>query len=75
MDTVELLVLYCILAFLIPPFGWIYGGCNMDKLNSEERLNQAFKLILVATIGFVINVALVCAALMFLGILGVVAGK
>ena len=65
-----LLVLYCILAFLLPPWGWFFGGTNMSKRNSEERRNQALKLILIATIGFIINAALVFASLMFLGILG-----
>ena len=65
-----LLVLYCILAYLLPPWGLIFGGANMSKRNSEERRNQAVKILLCATIGFIINAALVFALLMFLGILG-----
>jgi len=51
-----LLVLFCILAFLIPPFGWIFGraGKNVgEKEGSSQCRRQGLILMLVAAIAYI----------------------
>jgi len=63
-----LLVLFCILAFLCPPFGWIFGGVGISvgkKQDSKKCQSQGLKLVLVATISFILSASSV-AAFMFL---------
>jgi hypothetical protein len=61
--NIGLMILLCILAFLCPLFGWIFGGCNMNKEKyTEGRRNQAFALIIIASISFAMFIGLNMAA-------------
>lgn len=48
------MVFFCILSALFPFFGWIVGGISLNKRNSESKRSQAKKLLIIATVMFVI---------------------
>ena len=57
------MVLFCILAFIIPLFGWILGGMNINKdNNSPERVGQAQTLLIIGTVSFAAGFFMILAA-------------
>ncbi|MDR1483351.1 MAG: hypothetical protein LBT09_00855 [Planctomycetaceae bacterium] len=58
-----LMVIWILLSFFCPLFGWIMGGINLNKeKNSEGRRAQAIALIVIATVGFVVWIGIQSAA-------------
>jgi predicted nucleic acid-binding Zn ribbon protein len=58
-----LMVIWVLISFLCPLFGWIMGGINLNtEKNSEGRRNQAIALIIIVSAGFVLWLGISIAA-------------
>jgi len=52
------MILLCIVAVIMPLFGWIIGGLNMNSTkHSKERRQQALALIIIGVVFFLIFLA------------------
>lgn len=48
-----------LLSFLLPPFGWIYGGIKANKApEGTKRKTQAWHYVIAGIAGFVLNIVL-----------------
>ena len=67
-----LMVLLCILALIIPLFGWFFGGVGISVGNatgSKKCRSQGFTLVITSTISFILGGVAAAIGLVSLGIL------
>ena len=48
-----------VVSFLLPPFGWIFGGIQVGKApEGSKRKSQAWQYVIAGIAGFILNLFL-----------------